>query len=787
MAPRWTRGAKEAVGTAYSGASHVWYTVAAGILTEVFYPTIDTPQIRDLQYLVTDGETFFDDERRGTETTIECVDAAALGFQITNVAKNGLYTIHKTLIGHPYEDCVLLHTRFDAPDALPRLQLYVLCAPHLNIGGWHNNAEVIETNSGRVIVAFKGSTWMALGATAPVLRCSCGYVAENDGWTDLRDNFRMDWTYDAAVDGNIAVTAQIDLSHGTEFTVALAFGDTRHRAIATLLQSVVTPFAENLRRFQNGWKRTARRYGLSSRLTDGRPAQLFERSVNLLLAHEDKSYPGAIIAAMGIPWGDSKGDEELGAYHLVWNRDAVHAATGLLAAGDLVTPLRTLVYLAVSQRGDGGFYQNFWLDGRPYWTGIQLDGVSFPVVLAWRLKQANALGHFDPSRMVAKACGFLVREGPATAQERWEEAAGYSPSTLAIQITALVCAAEILDGAGDADSAQFMREYADFLEARVERWTVTSQGTLVPGIHRHYIRINPNTEGREDPDEAVVALANQRPGEPYAFRAKEIVDAGFLELVRYGIRAPDDPTVEDSVRVVDAVLKVETPGGPCWRRYNRDGYGQRDDGTAYDGWGVGRLWPLLTGERGHYELAAGRSATPYLAAMEQFAVGIGLLPEQIWDGEPMPGKLLSVGGPTGAVIPLAWAHAEYVKLLRSVADGRVFDCVEPVRARYVTHRKAVSRPIDVWSFRRPIAAIARDHRLRVIGGSPFCLHWTDDEWAHSHDTDARSTALAVWYVDLGVPAASCLPLRFTFYWPTEDRWEGRDYVVDVIVSASPTT
>src|SRR5713101_6901551 len=87
LPPRWTRGAKDAVGTAYSTASRVWYTVAAGILTEVFYPTIDTPQIRDLQFLVTDGKTFFHDERRNTRSQIDCVDEASLGFTIVNEAE----------------------------------------------------------------------------------------------------------------------------------------------------------------------------------------------------------------------------------------------------------------------------------------------------------------------------------------------------------------------------------------------------------------------------------------------------------------------------------------------------------------------------------------------------------------------------------------------------------------------------------------------------------------------------------------------------------------------------
>jgi glucoamylase len=759
LPPRWTRGAKEAVGTAYSTASHVWYTIAAGILTEIFYPTIDTPQIRDLQFLVTDGATFFHDERRNTASTVDCVDEASLGFEIVNTADNPRYTLRKTVIGAPHHDCVLMRTRLEAdPDLMKRLQIYVLCAPHLEIGGWHNSAEVMDTKGGRIIVAFKGATWMALGATAPLARCSCGYVAVNDGWTDLHDNFALDWQFDAAYDGNIAATAQIDLAaSGPEFTVGLAFGDTRHRAITNLLQSLVTPFDVNLQRFRDEWSRTARRFALAAGTPDRHASLLYERSVNLLLAHEDKSYPGAMIAALSIPWGSSRGDEDLGGYHLVWTRDLVQAATALLSAGDVSTPLRVLVYLAVSQRADGGFYQNFWIDGRPYWTGVQLDEVSFPLVLAWRLDQAHALGTFDPCSMAAAACGFLMREGPTTAQERWEEAAGFSPSTLAINIAGLVCAAELLASRGDPQTAAFVRDYADFLEAHLDGWTATTEGTLCAGVARHYIRVNPNVDAREDPNEGMLTLANQPPEGPFEYPAKSIVDAGFLELVRYGVRDPHDPLVVDSLRVVDAVLRVELPHGPAWRRYNHDGYGQHDDGTSFKGWGVGRPWPLLTGERGHYELAAGRDARPYLRAMQDSAVGIGLIPEQVWDAVAIRGKLLAPGGPTGAAIPLAWAHAEYIKLSRSIADNRVFDLIEPVRARYAS-RRARASDLEFWSEKRRIASIRRGQRLRIVAGTPFTLRWTSGD-GQSREAPAAATKLAVWYVDL--PAATPGEIRMT--------------------------
>jgi len=780
--PRWTRGAKVAVGTAYSTSSRVWYTLDYSCVTEVYYPTIDSPQIRDLQFLVTDGETFFHDERRNFTGEIDCISKSALGFKSTNREKEGRYSIHKTILGDPHQNCLLVHTRLDAPrDLLPRLQLYVLCAPHLEIGGWHNNGEVLRLEGHTVLTAYKDNTWLAIGATIPFTDCSCGYVGVNDGWTDLADNYRLDWQYDAALDGNIALTGRLDLSRGTTFTLALAFGTTRHNALSTLAQSLSVPFEQTQEAFVRQWERTSKRFTLTAGVNNSR---LFERSVNLLLAHEDKTYAGAMIASLSIPWGDEKSDEELGAYHLVWTRDMVKCASALLAVGDFSTPLRALIYLAVSQREDGGFYQNFWIDGRPHWRGIQLDEVAFPILLAWRLSKLGELGNFDPYPMVRSACGFLIREGPVTAQERWEEASGYSPSTLAIHITALICAAEFFADRNDEVTAEFVRDYADFLESHIERWTVTTQGTLVPGLTRHYIRINPGDTQHcadEDPNCGTLVLANQAPGAQFEFPAKEIVDAGFLELVRYGIRSAHDPVVLDSLRVVDAVLKVDTPFGPCWRRYNHDGYGQRDDGDSYKGWGAGRAWPLLTGERGHYELAAGHDPEPYLRALEKFSEGIGLIPEQIWDAPDLPSRHFEFGGKTDAALPLLWAHAEYVKLRHSAAEGKNCELIEPAYHRYVEHRH--QRPeIEVWKFNRQVPAIAIGTRLQVQAKSPFLLHWTTDEWLHSTDTRSIATSVDIEFVDLPMPEQKTT-IRFTFFWADENRWEGRDYEIELHAEA----
>ncbi len=776
--PRWTRGAKRAVGTAYSTSSRVWYTLDHACITEVYYPTIDSPQVRDLQFLITDGETFFHDERRNFVGQIDCISEAALGFEVVNREQEDRYSIHKTILGDPHQTCLLVHTRLEAPpELLPKLRMYVLCAPHLEIGGWHNNGKVLRLRGQTLLTAFKGNTWLAIGASIPFTECSAGYVGVNDGWTDLSDNYRLDWQYEAALDGNIALTGGLDLSRGTEFTVGLAFGTTQHDALSTLAQSLSIPFEETRKAFIRQWERTSKRFSLAP---SGNDSKLFERSVNLLLAHEDKTYSGAMIASLSIPWGDEQSDDALGGYHLVWTRDMVKSVSALLAVGDLSTPLRALVYLAVSQREDGGFYQNFWIDGRPFWSGIQLDEVAFPVLLAWRLWKHDALGNFDPFDMVRRACGFLIREGPVTPQDRWEEARGYSPSTLAVHITALICAAEFFSDRGDKVTAVFIRDYADFLESHIERWTVTTQGTLVPGISRHYIRVNPCGAidcADEDPNHGTLVLANQPPGARVEFPAKEIVDAGFLELVRYGIRGADDPLIQDSLRVVDAVLKVDTPYGPCWRRYNHDGFGQREDGGSFAGWGTGRPWPLLTGERGHYEIAAGRDAGPYLRALEKFAPGIGLIPEQIWDAPDLPARYLRFGGPTGAAQPLLWAHSEYVKLQRSAADGKVFDLIDAAYDRYVTgHGKR--RHVEVWKFNRQVPAAAVGALLRVQANSPFLLHWTSDEWHTSIDTRSTATALGIEFVDIPVPQQDA-PFRFTFLWVEENRWEGKDYKVEV--------
>src|SRR5579864_1544281 len=793
LPPTWSSSAKEAVGTAYSVGSRVWFTLADGILTEVFYPTIDRPQIRDFQFLVSDGESFFHEEKRDMLTEMEAIEDHTLGYRVTKIDPGGRYKLFKQIICDPHQSCLLIHTRFEiAPEWKGRLHLYALLAPRLEGRGGNNSARRAQVGGKSILLCWQERTHLAMSASRPFVKTSCGYVGSSDGWQDLKADFRLDWEFEHAEQGNIAVTAEIDLSSTNEFTLGLAFGDGAHAAISTLFQALSIPFQKRLQRFTEQWHRVCCNILDLDRYA-GDQGRLYRISRELLLAHEDKTYAGALVASASIPWGEAKGDEDLGGYHLVWTRDMVNTATALLACGNTETPRRALVYLASSQRPDGGFPQNFWIDGTPYWTGIQLDEVAYPVVLAWRLWKADALGDFDPYAMIKAAASFLIRNGPVTQQERWEENSGYSPSTLAITIVALICAADFARSLGEDIVARFIEDYADFLESHVERWTVTTEGTLVKGISNHYIRIHPVDVGEyfpeEDPNSGTLVIANQPPGHRREFPAKEIVDAGFLELVRYGIRPAGDPLVEESLEVVDSYLKVETPTGPCWRRYNHDGYGQRADGGPYVGWGTGRPWPLLTGERGHYELAAGRDPRKHVLAMESFASSGGMLPEQIWDDRNLPGSRMHLGGPTGAAMPLVWAHGEYIKLLRSVSDGQPFDLVPIVARRYLNG--AGRQDLEIWKPNRQVHQVAPGSTLRVQAPKPFLLHWSMDSWWTTHDSESQPNPLGISHVDLPIPHTQQEPVRFTFFWTNEQQWEGHDSEVKIsqagmVIRRAPT-
>ena len=778
MEPRWTRSAKEGIGTAYHSSCRVWFTLSHGIVNEIYYPNVDCPNTRDLQFLITDGESFCHEERRDLEHQLEYPEKSTLYYRLTNADREGRYRLVKDIITDPHASVFLLRTRLDILDERLRgkLKLYALLAPHMKGLGQHNSAWWYDIDCRPVFHVQREDLHMVFGCSPDFARRSVGYVGASDGWQDLMDNFRMDWEFQRAEDGNLALTAEIDLSAGPEFVLGVAFGRSSQSASTKLLQSLSVRFEEHLEHYVRQWQRTLPAPAFEFSAHTGNHGHLYRLSRAVLLAHEDKIYPGALVASMSIPWGETKSDADLGGYHLVWTRDLVKSASALLATGQTGTPLRSLIWLACVQARDGAVPQNSWINGDAYWTGKQLDEVAAPIVLAWRLRRENALGQFDPWTLVLRATRYLLLHGPVTGQERWEENSGYSPATLAWMIAGLVCAADFARARAGEGAARFALDCADWLSAHLEEWTVTNRGELVPGKPRHYIRITPADPDEPaqacGPDTALIQLANGGGRHP----ARNIVSADFLELVRLGVRGALDPLIVDSLAVVDQVLKRDLPPGPSWRRYNHDGYGQQADGAAFSGTGIGRCWPLLTGERGHYELAAGRDARPFVRAMENFANEGALLPEQVWDDDDLPAARLWRGGPTGSAMPLCWAHAEYLTLVRSCKDGAGFDCISPVRERYVEH--PVQSRAELWTLAHQPPRLRRGKILRVVTAAPAMVRWSADRWGTVRDEPARESGWGCWFADLPteqLPAGT--KVVFTLRW--EENWQGRDYLVEI--------
>ena len=785
LEPRWTSSQKDAVSTAYSASSRVWFTISHGTLNEIYYPTIDRPQTRDMELLFTDGETFFHEEKRDIEYEFHYIHADAPAVRVIGREPEGRYTVTKEFVADPHHSVVIMHVTVAGDEALlSRMKCYALLAPHLNGGGAGNSARSLQVAGKRVLLAWKDGVSLAMGADCGFTKSSCGYVGASDGYQDLMTDLKMTWCFGQALEGNIAVTGEIDLGRYREFTLAIGLGDSHHAALSEMAQALALPYLVHCERFVAQWLRAETPPELAKASQDG--GRLSRVSHNVVLTHEDKTFSGAFIASASIPWGASKGDDDLGGYHLVWTRDMVQSATALLACGRFETALRALVYLACTQRIDGSFAQNFWIDGTPYWKGLQLDEVAFPLILAWRLWKAGELGNFPVFPFVERAASFLVRYAPITQQERWEENSGYSPSTLAAVTAALVCAADLARAHQSPELGQFLEDYADWIEFHLDEWTTTDAGVLLPEVRRHYMRIRPPSAGEpfHNPNipEGHIQIANRGPDEQSVFDAREIVDAGFLELVRYGIRRADDPLIVDSLKVVDHVLKIETPNGACWRRYNHDGYGQRKDGSNYEGWGQGRAWPLLGGERGHYELAAGRDPKPYIAAMEGFSSEGGMLPEQIWDRHDLPEQHMYFGKSAGSAQPLVWAHAEYLKLLRSSVDGQVFDVIPVVRDRYAVAKgqRKFTPAVEMLSAALLCRSVVAGRRLRVMDQSRFRLVYTMDDWKTTLTKESRSVGYAGFFADLETAPGQEGKITLTLYWPAEDKWLGRNVEVEVV-------
>jgi glucoamylase len=790
IAPRWTSSAKEGVGTSASHQSRVWFTISHGILNEVYYPRIDQANTRDMEFLVADGDQYFSEEKRDTNRRIAPLEQGVPGYRLVNSCKKGRYRMEKFVITDPERDVLLQKIHFDASKGkLEDYRVYALLAPHIGNRGYGNNGWVGNYKGIPMLFAQREGVSLALAPSTPFTRTSCGYVGVSDGWQDINANKKMTWEYTSASNGNVALTGELDLATSDgECVMALAFGRTPEEAGQQARNALLKDFDKVQQHFVEGWKEIqSQSMDLGKTYETG--FDLYRVSNTVLRTHEEKSYPGAVIASLSIPWGFSKGDDDLGGYHLIWPRDLAQAAGGFIASGDIEHARETLLYLMSTQEEDGHWLQNMWLDGSPYWGGVQMDETALPILVADQLRRMDALSGFDAWPMIRSAAGYLVRNGPVTQQDRWEEDGGYSPFTLACEIAGLLAAADFAEGKGDYALASYLRETADGWNETIERWTYF-EGTKLArrvGVNGYYVRIAPvNLSDIELPASASVSLRNRPLGENM-IPGEQLVSVDALALVRYGLRSPKDPRIVDTVKVIDTMLRKETRTGPVWHRYNLDGYGEHNDGSPYDGTGVGRGWPLLAGERAHYEIASGNfdEAERLLHVIEAQSSSGGLIPEQVWDEEDIPKRGLHNGRPAGSAMPLVWAHAEYIKLARSIRERKVFDMPPQTVARYQTEKS--ESKLAAWRFNQKIRTTPPGKNLRIEVLAPATVHWSKDNWKTITDSRTIDTGLGIHYVDLETSGLSPgESIVFTFFWFEVDKWEGNDFKVTVCASELPT-
>jgi glucoamylase len=735
----WTTGAKHGLGTSTTTASKVWFTLGQGITHEVYYPQLDVPDVQDLQYIVSDGSSFTDLERDATTHTVALADPRALQYRQVNTAKRGSYRITKTYVTDPDRHTLLVRTRFQVLSGGP-LQLYVLYNPSLGGSAMGDSGRT----SGGQLVASDSAVSSALAADTGFLAATNGYSGTaSDGYTDLRDDHRLNASYDAATTpGNLVQTARIPVTADTTFTLALGFGSSQAEATANTSVSLSRGFATVASAYTSGWQQYLSSLPAPPRSVTGNGLTTqYQAAVMALKAHEDKTYRGAFVASMSVPWGQAVNADLCCAagYHAVWARDLYEVATTLIAAGDTAAADRALDYLlTVQRRPDGSYPQNSRLDGTAVFGGLQMDEVAFPIVLAWQLGRTDAATYAK----LKPSAEFLLHRGPATPQERWEEEGGYSPSTIAAEIAGLVCAADIADRNADPGAVAAYRRMADDWQSRLESWTVTSTGHLAGG--RYYERIDDNG----DPNDGHTLSINNGGGD---HDERDVVDAGFLELVRLGVKPAADPAVAASVSVVDATISADTPSGRLWYRYNHDGYGETSTGAPYTGAGIGRLWPILTGERGEYELARGRDAQAHLIAMASSANPGYLIPEQVWDRPDAHGFTFGEG--TDSATPLAWSLAQFVRLARSIDAGRNLETPSVVAGRYTNPAKVtvtVTVPATTDGTGRTVRLTGTLGQLG--GGLP--------DWDPAGLPMARVDATH-WRITLTAPAGTRLEYKYT--------------------------
>jgi glucoamylase len=698
-------GGKDAFGTAFGDTSRVWFTVTLGAVSEVFYDRISNPMLRGIEFAVTDGATFTDFESRDMTHNVSLPDSKALVVEVVSTAPSHGYTLRKRIFTDPNGQALMVSVRFETDR--DDLSLYILADPMGN-GTGDDDAGSVENG----VFVLHDTDCFVIEVDDGLAEATVGFRGVNDGYTQLDRDWTLNEQHATARGGNVVFAGRVMITGPvTEFSVIAGFGPTDVEARAAAWSVRRRGVEEIEKQFDGGWNT----YCASIVPAPDTHDALYYSSAMILRACEDKSHPGAFIASpsmgwgdIGGPWGDFRGDKNDQYYFKVWPRDLYHTASALLALGDTAAALRALEFLDDrAQLPDGSFPQNTDVTGRAFWPTIQMDQVACPILLAHRLYRVGAL---SPDRhwnsLIRPAAEYIVEHGPFTRHERWENREGYSPASIAAQIAALFTAADFAAANGDETVAFRYREIAERWERSVDRWTYTFRGNRFssPG---HYVRISKN----EWPNETLIN--------------NEDLDVSFLELVRLGVRRPDDPLIRNTLHACDAQLRRDVRGHEGWLRFTGDDYGESKRG---------RIWPLLSGERGHAAIAAGGSAATHIGAMRAFSNGI-VLSEQVWDeGE-------ASGHSTGSCAPLAWAHSEYVKLVLSERAGRIVDMPASMAARLesaplalthlfpdtlaphpdgdtmtMTFRVVTDRPaesLQVWLDRTPAPSRWEDDRFTV--------------------------------------------------------------------------
>ena len=736
---------KDCVGTAAGTTSKVWYTVARGVLSDTYEPTIDNTNVSTLQYVVTNGSTFTDLQTRDMTYTVSA-DPTGMACTVTATDAAHGYRLTTTYITDPASDTVLMRTRLAAipgsGTSVAGLHLYARLDAHVNGnggGGTQNagaNTGVVTTSGGSAIPVVSSTntvtdavnrtyavpTYMALADSSPSPAASVGYAGTaSDGLTQL-DTARALTPYDSAPDGHIVATQQLAPGRDGVITLALGFGRTQAAAISTARGSLSTSFRLKELRFLAGWVAYDAGLNRPPAHFPGEPASATARlddhyylSANVLKASEDKTFPGAIVASLASPWGqavpagtDSGGAPAyFGSYREVFSRDLYEAFTGLLTDGDLATARAAVRFLFDRQQlPSGAMPRNSLVNGRsaPDTGGLQLDEVAYPILMDLQagLSGDTALwtGHVRP------AADFLVAHGPSDGNERWEEQSGYSPSTIAAEIAGLTAASVIAAGHHDLARSRLYQASADYFQRSIKSWAVTTTGPDAPS---YFIRLSKTG----DPNAAIsYSLGNGGP----TVDQRSVIDGGFQELVRLGELPISDPDVQASLGVLDKQISVTTPSGTGYYRYgtsaaagSADGYGdcyqpsQTSCGTTGAPWpptdtGTGHLWPVLSGERAESDIAAGQSsaAAGLLNAMLNFSSGVGLVPEQAWEdpdlaaspygSDPATASIgFTDGQAAGSASPLTWAQAQELRLITGLGTGRTAETPAATTQRYLAH------------------------------------------------------------------------------------------------------